>query len=109
MGNWPDLINAARDVAVETLGIPFTYIDKDGAETQVEAGIFFNDFIAEPFAGDGPGVTNSAPVLGISLADLPVDPEDDDGEVIVNGQRYIVRVVQKDGQGGARLVLEKVR
>lgn len=105
MSHWPDLINDARAVAVTTLGIPFVYIDENGVETQVAAGIFFNDFVAEPL-GDGPGMTNAAPMLGVSLSDLPVDPADDQGEVVVKGVRYYVREVQKDGQGGARLVLE---
>lgn len=69
----------------------------DSAYVRVEAG--GGDFLS--------GVSSSGPAVFYRLADLPVDPEQDDPIITINGTSYQVIENKKDGQGGVRLILHK--
>lgn len=55
-----------------------------------------------------PGVSTTTPSLFLVLSDLPSDPAEVEYAIEVAGQEFRVREVQKDGQGGVRLLLHKV-
>lgn len=51
------------------------------------------------------GVEQVSPAVWLSLADLPVHPDDDDPLLTIAGKNYRVRERQPDGGGGIRLLL----
>ncbi len=55
---------------------------------------------------EGPEMSTSEPTLGIRLAYFELEPVQGD-IVIINSIIYLVIDPQKDGQGGAKLILQR--
>ena len=88
------------------LGGSVTYTPGVGSSETVR-GIF--DAVHQLVDAGTPGVSLSGPVVFLLLEDLPSDPEEDlDATVTVGSTEYSFREVQKDGQGGVRILLHKV-
>ena len=90
-------------------GVEITYAPEVGDPVKV-VGMFDNpDLVTE--RGDGGGVEQVAPSVVVRLKDLPVDPDDDNPTITVDGVDYTVRGRDKDGitGGSIRLTLRKVR
>ncbi|QPC44002.1 hypothetical protein HW532_15675 [Kaustia mangrovi] len=103
---WPGLITAADLTVIDHLGIGCQYITEDDVSSDI-VGVFDAQYQRED-AGN-PGIMSSTPMLFVRLADLPVDPEADQGHVVVNGVEYRVIEPEKDGQGGCRLILHNTK
>jgi hypothetical protein len=115
--HWPGLVAQSDTTLVKSLGIPTTYDPATGPAISV-AGIFDAAYVRVE-AGEA-GVSSAGPAvfyrLGTSsavvtsggidyLLELPVDPENDDPTITINGVEYQVVEVKKDGQGGVLLQL----
>jgi hypothetical protein len=58
-------------------------------------------------AGGRVGVTSSLPAVFVRLEDLPLNPDEDQPTITVAGVAYKIHEVQRDGQGGALLLLHR--
>lgn len=89
----------------ETPAITYT---PPGGEAAPVDGIFDNAYV---FVAEGEaGVASVGPAVFFRLADLPSDPEDEDGTIVtINGATYSVKRVKPDGQGGVVLALWKAQ
>ena len=81
-----------------------TYAPRVGSPVTV-AGFFDAAFVLAEVGGAG--VQNVMPAAFVRVADLPVDPEDDDAVVTVNGKTYRVTGIRPDGTGVAVLLLRE--
>lgn len=100
-----DLLAATdRVVLAQLQGDPVTYTPLWG-EAVVVPGVFS---AAHHIVDVGTaGVVSSIPAVFVRLSDLPSDPDAEEGgpTVSVAGKNYSVREVQRDGEGGAMLLL----
>jgi len=81
-----------------------THLPKIG-QSQDFNGIWSETYLAVN-PEDGVMVSSADPNVGVRLSDLKTQPQK--GDVIVRrGIRYFVRNVERDGEGGATLILEK--
>ncbi|CAI3953542.1 unnamed protein product [Commensalibacter communis] len=92
---------------IDALGRNILYHNKNGQSVHLNA-VFddvtrFHDPILGMDAGNS-GIVGSRVVIGIRLNDLPFEPDTGD-RVTINDLDYYVQEVQKDGQGGAHLIL----
>jgi hypothetical protein len=81
-------------------GSPVTYKDSNDDVTEIK-GVFGNDFVEQL------GVATLSPTLKIRLADLALEPAEDD-TVLVNSTTYKVLGSQPDSFGATTLILQKV-
>lgn len=103
-----DLIGLANRVTRDVVGgDPVSYVPSEGDQVEL-TGIFDDPFLHVDVGTAG--VTGSGPVAFLLLEDLDGnDPEEDsEATLIHNDVTYSIREVQKDGQGGVRLLLHKV-
>ncbi len=99
---WPDLADDVLKTALAEFGQPTTYTPRGGVAFPL-TGIFDAAYQLVSLGGDVE-IDAVGPVLGVRLADFATPPAHGDG-VVIAGTSYVVRSVQPDGQGGARLVL----
>jgi hypothetical protein len=102
---WPELIAAVNGALVDTLGEPTTYAPASGGPVTAK-GIVDMAYVRVDVGTAG--ASSSAPAVFYRLADLPIDPDDDNPEITINGRSYEVIEVQKDGQGGVLLLLHRL-
>lgn len=102
-----DFETLALKPCINSFGKPVIYQYKSGQTMEINAVCdevtHQHDPMSGMDAGDS-GVMASRTVIGISLADFAMEPDMGD-KVTFNGSDYYVQEVQKDGQGGAHLVL----
>lgn len=103
---FPDLLAAADRAALQHLGGPVRYTPSPINGDAVDVTGIFDAAAVHQDVGQA-GLVSQGPQVFLRLADLPVDPEDDDPTVVVAGNEYRVREVQKDGQGGVLLLLHR--
>lgn len=85
-------------------GAEVQHIPAVGA-TQLLQGIW-SDVYLSVNPEDGVQVMSAQPNIGARLSDFVTAPNK--GDIMVrSGQRYIIRAVEPDGEGGVTLVLEK--
>jgi hypothetical protein len=96
--DWAGLTGVVNQVVVRQVGEATTYTTHvglfDEAHVLVEAG--------------EADVSSVGPAVFYRLSDLPVDPLEDEPEIVIRGVSYEVREARKDGQGGVLLLLRKV-
>jgi hypothetical protein len=82
-----------------------TYTLPGGLSFPLEGGVFDDGFSTLDLLS-GPQVSTSAPTIGVRLAAFPpgVTPSQGD-QVTIRGQTYLVKDVQPDSHGEARLLL----
>jgi hypothetical protein len=102
--SWTGLVGGLNGAVLAHFGEPTTYSPKVGQAVQV-TGIFDAAYVRVE-AGEA-GVSSGGPAVFYRLADLPVDPADDEPEITVGGVTYAVRETKKDGQGGLVLLLRR--
>jgi hypothetical protein len=103
--NWLAATDSLLDVAKWTFGETVSYTPKGHAPVSIP-GIFSDAFVSvDP--GSGVAVTSTGPAVGIKLADLPQALTNKGDKCVIRGTSYTVFDVQKDGQGGATLILKK--
>lgn len=87
-------------------GEPVTFIPVLGAPYSA-AGVFDEAYREVDLAG-GMAVTTEHPVLGIRTSAFPVLPlQGDRLTVLSRGKTYVIREVQIDGHGAAKLLLNE--
>ncbi len=99
--DWEAATESVLDITTKSLGIAATYTPTVGDPVAIK-GVFGNAHVE---VGSNPPISLVAPVLTIQLSDLESDPANGD-EVTVRGIDYRIIDVQKDGEGGASLVLQ---
>jgi hypothetical protein len=125
----PDTWDATIDTAIlgpcmDVFGYTITYTSVTGA-TQLITGVFDREFLSltglggGPFQGVGqlsiglPGALNTAkPCLGVQLSQFKTfNPSEGDTLSVQPNQgdllNFVVRSVQPDGHGDAKLILQK--
>ena len=75
----------------------------DGSLTHYFTGVFDETYV-ELDPDSGQRVSSESITILLSLADLPEQPAHR-GEFLVRGDRYLIRHVEPDGQGAARIFL----
>lgn len=102
--SWSERADRVLRSQIRHFGEPVTFTPQGGAAASV-SGIF--DATTEAIDLDtGMPVRRARPQLGVRLADLPSAPEEGD-QVQVRGIDYVVVDVDEDGQGGAKLLLQR--
>ncbi len=87
-------------------GEPVTHLPATG-EPQAGSGIFAEAYREVDLAG-GMAVTTESPVLGIRTSDFPVPPLQGDQVIVPRiGKTFVIREVQLDGHGAAKLLLNE--
>jgi hypothetical protein len=91
---------------IAVFGTPTTYQRSGGSPLPI-AGIFDAAYVHVE-TGEA-GVQSVGPAVFYRLGDLPADPETETTNpvITINGVQYEATEVQKDGQGGVRLLLHK--
>lgn len=104
MSAFRDAVAAMDAVLVDNLGEPTSYTPAATGSPVSVRGIFDAAYVRVDVGQAG--VSSAGPAVFYRLADLPVDP-DDESQVGIAGVTYSVDDVQKDGQGGVRLILRR--
>jgi hypothetical protein len=93
--------------SVETFGEWVVFYPKKGGSKRVRA-IFDNEYrLVDPNTEQS--VSGNQPALGLNLNDVPQEIVVNEDQFEVRGTRFRVVDKQEDGQGGATLLLHKVR
>jgi hypothetical protein len=107
--DWSDLTADILDAGIRVFGRDVLYTPLVGSPATVR-GVFDKPTQNVPFglAVDPLVLASLKPRLGVKLADLPSD-QAVVGDTVgpIDGVTYTVAEVEKDGQGGASLVLEE--
>ncbi len=82
---------------------PICWTSSDRIHKADITGIFDRAFTRVMMVGDQP-ITTIMPVLGVRLAAFPVPPGQGD-QLTIGSEAYIVREVELDGHGAAKLML----
>jgi hypothetical protein len=123
---WDSTIDTQVLAACENaFGTTITYASRSGI-SQIVTGIFDEQFLSLAAMGEGPfpsqemlrigspgSITTKTPVVGVRLSTFTVPPQQGD-TLSLQPQfgalmNYIVREVQPDGHGSAKLVLKAIR
>src|SRR5690348_13864215 len=102
--DWEDHVEGIQDTCLDVFGVgddEVSYSPAAGGGPFTLNGIF--DRETEIVQGD---TITFRPTLELKLADLAVDPEQDDS-VTIAGETYKVDWVRKDGVGGAVLIMTR--
>ena len=103
MINWDTLVLKPLQ---GVFGEPVTFLPAVGLPLAV-FGIFDEAYREVDLAG-GMAVTTEHPVLGIRTSDFPVLPLQGDRVIVLSkGITYVIREVQVDGHGAAKLLLNE--
>jgi len=98
-------IEAATSAALlPVLGRDILYAP-EGQDASTVTGIF--DASYERINQGEAGVSTFGPAVFFLLADLPVDPEDDEPTITIDGYDYSIRETAKDGIGGVLIFLHR--
>jgi hypothetical protein len=101
--DWDALVHGPLQA---TFGEPVTFIPASGDAPFAGSGIF-DEAYQQVILADGQAVTTVGPVLGIRVSQfqspMQAMPKQDD-RYFVRGRTYIVREVQLDSHGGAKLL-----
>lgn len=104
MVDWDALVLAPLQAV---FGEPVTFIPASGDTPFVGAGVFDEAYRQIDLAG-GEAVTTECPVLGIRVSafqsPMQILPKQDD-KLSIRGVTYVIREVQLDSHGGAKLLL----
>ena len=104
MIDWDNLVLAPLQTV---FGEPVTFIPKFGSQYS-GSGVFDEAYREVDLAG-GVAVTTESPVLGIRMSQMQTVPQQGDQVYVVRlGKTYLVREVQVDGHGSAKLLLNEV-
>lgn len=105
--SFSSLLGNIDRVTVDQLGDAVTYNPTVG--DSVECSGIFDAVYVRVDTGQA-GVSTSGPAVFLLLADIePNDPETDSTATITyDGSDYEIREIEKDGKGGARLLLWKL-
>lgn len=105
--SFADEVERADRAALAVFGepVPITYAPSVGSPVPV-TGIFDEQYVLAS-GGAEAGVETMAPAVFFRLADLPVDPEDDEPILTIRGVSYRVIERPRDGMGGIILVLRR--
>lgn len=103
--DWPGLVAQMDGSLVDTFGEPTTYTQATGQASPV-SGIFDAAYVRAD-AGRA-GVGTASPAVFYRLADVPIDPAEDEPVITIRGLTYEVAEVQPDGHGGVRLLLTRL-
>jgi hypothetical protein len=103
--SWAALAGGLNQVVVRQFGEATTYTTQVGQAGTVR-GVFDEAHVLVE-AGEA-DVSSVGPAVFYRLSDLPVDPLEDEPEIVIRGVSYEVREARKDGQGGVLLLLRKV-
>lgn len=101
-----DLVSSLDAAVLGTMGVPTTYAPAATGQPIPVTGVF-NAAYVRADAGEA-GVSTAEPMVFYRLEDLPVDPELDFPEIVIDGVSYEIAEVKKDGQGGVRLCLHQM-
>lgn len=104
MVDWDALVLAPLQAV---FGEPVTFIPASGDAPFVGAGVFDEAYRQIDLAG-GEAVTTECPVLGVRLSAFqsPMQAVPQQGDKLsIRGATYMIREVQKDSHGGAKLLL----
>ena len=106
--SWGALVANMDRVCLNTLGTPILYSPKPslGLPDAEVTGIF--DAAYQRLDAGEANFQTSSPMVFFRLSDLPTDPATDDPDIIIAGVTYQPTEIQKDGQGGVRIMLHKV-
>lgn len=105
MAGWADQLEALNQACRTQFGEPVLYRASDGREFSITAVFDDRYSLADPGT---PGLSTTTPMVNLRLADLPVDPGEDDGEFECRGVRYRVTDFKPDAAGWAIIPLHKV-
>lgn len=100
-----DLTAKILDHSKNAFGETVEYRPKGGSPKEITA-IFDETFLDVDVNGEVM-TQSSVPVLGLKVIDLVDEPADGD-EVLIREKEFRVISIQKDGRGGATLVLHKL-
>lgn len=100
-----DLIAGMDAALVGSLGEPTTYTPATTGVPKAVTGIFDAAYVRVDVGRAGVG--SAGPALFYRESDLPADAAAPGAEIVVRGVTYRVDEVQKDGQGGVRLLLKR--
>lgn len=104
--NFRKRVNRLLGSCTKNFGESVTYFPKTGGAIKIR-GIFNNEH--ETVDPDTEQVISSnTPTLGVNLNDLSIEMKNED-QVQIRNIKHKVIDVQEDGQGGAILVLHKLR
>jgi hypothetical protein len=100
-------VSQARRAGLRTFGDPVLYRPASGApEFTVPLAVFTAPFEALELGAGEASISTGAPMLGVELSDFPGPPIA--GDTLVRaGVTGRVTDVQRDGQGGASLRLQR--
>ena len=104
---WRDLVGEMDDTLVEAFGVATTYIPATGTVGATSVRGIFDAAYVRVDAGQV-GVESAGPMVFYRTVDLPLDPDSDDPEIVIEGVSYGVRERQRDGQGGIRMFLQRL-
>lgn len=99
-------VSQARRAGLRTFGDPVLYQPATGTPFQVPLAVFTAPFEAIELGGGEASVSTGTPTLGVDLADFPSAPAIGD-TLVREGVTWRVSDVQRDGQGGATLRLQR--
>lgn len=102
-----DLVSQTQDIALVSLGEEIIYHRPDGVFSKAIRGIF--DAAATlVLIGNEPGISSTAPVVGVKLTDLPDAQKPAKGDyVTIRETEYDIVDSQEDGQDWFNLILQK--
>jgi hypothetical protein len=103
-----DFDSLVNGPVTDTFGVPVVYTPAGGASRTITATFFEGYLAVEP--GYGPPAQSSNPILGVQLSQLPAGYDAEaaqDDLVTVNGKDYVVKSGQPDGNGWAKLELQR--
>jgi len=105
MSGWPGQVGRILGAALARFGEPVTFLPAGGSSSQV-TGIF-TAASKQVDPNTGVVVSTNEPILGVRLSDFTPLPGLG-SKVIVRGITYRVMDCQEDGEGGAKLYLQRV-
>lgn len=98
------MVQGTLGAAMVVMGTPFT-ITPAGGQPQTLDAVFDAAFVEEvPDVGGDIILSTHAPMIGVRLSDLNVEPQTGD-TIIRKGITYDITHIEPDGQGGTRLIL----
>lgn len=94
------VIEALKSVHGETI-----IFKGDGSLSHSFTGVFDESY-TEPDPQTGQKITSQRPSVVLALGDLPARPERED-QFLIRGKLYLVRKIEPDGKGAARIFLSE--
>lgn len=106
---WLQLADDVYQDCLETFAIPAEYRPANGAPFQIPNGGVFRETHEEVDPVTGVPVTSLQPTIDVRRSEIPHDDDLDDGDrIFVRGRLWEILDVQKDGEVGAKVMLNQV-